>query len=104
MFMLRKCLGFILGLFLLCQPTVAYLYDLSFCMIFQNDAPYLKEWIEFHRLVGGQHFYLYNNLSTDNYQEVLAPYIREGIVELIDWPFPSSNFFEWDQIQVKAYQ
>jgi Glycosyltransferase family 92 len=108
LFMIRYFLGAIVSLFVLCQPIEAreqkYQYDLSFCMIFQNDAQYLKEWIEFHRLVGGQHFYLYNNLSTDNYQEVLAPYISEGIVELFDWPYPSNNVAEWDAIQVLAYQ
>jgi hypothetical protein len=79
-------------------------YQLSICMIFQNDAPYLGEWIEFHRLLGAEHFYLYNNLSSDHYQHVLQPYIQAGIVELIDWPFPSNNVQEWDGIQVAAYQ
>jgi hypothetical protein len=102
--MTKKITGLIFLLFTLCHPLVAYKYDLCFCMIFQNDAPYLKEWIEFHRLVGGQHFYLYNNLSTDHYREVLAPYVQQGIVELVDWPYPSSNVDEWDFIQVLAYQ
>lgn len=81
-----------------------YDYNLSICMIFQNDAPYLKEWIEFHRLLGAEHFYLYNNLSTDNYKEILKPYIKKGIVELTDWPYPSNNVQEWDNIQIAAYK
>jgi hypothetical protein len=63
-----------------------YQYQLSCCAIFQNEAPYFKEWIEFHRLVGVEKFYLYNNESDDNYMEVLDPYVKKGIVEIIDWP------------------
>lgn len=81
-----------------------YPYQLSVCTVFQNEAPYLKEWIEFHRLVGVDHFYLFNNLSTDHYQEVLKPYIKKGIVELIDWPYDFKEWKEWDDIQVRALQ
>lgn len=38
---------------------------LSIGAIFKDEAPYLAEWIEFHRLVGVEHFFLYDNLSTD---------------------------------------
>src|SRR3989339_2237430 len=60
----------------------AYQYQLSICAIFQDEAPYLKEWIEFHQLVGVEHFYLYNHRSTDDWKTVLAPYIDNGTVEL----------------------
>lgn len=80
-----------------------YPYHLSVCMIFQDDAPYLKEWIEFHRLVGVEHFYLFNNNSTDFYLEVLKPYMIKGIVELIDWQQSSNNVQEWDKVQIGAY-
>lgn len=59
---------------------------LSICTIFKDEAPYLKEWIEYHKLVGVEHFYLYNNGSEDNYLEVLTPYIKANEVTLIDWP------------------
>lgn len=26
--------------------------ELAICAIFKNEAPYLKEWIEFHRILG----------------------------------------------------
>ena len=38
-------------------------YNVAVCAIFKNEAPYLKEWIEFNHLVGVEHFYLYNNNS-----------------------------------------
>jgi hypothetical protein len=62
---------------------------LSICAVYRNEAPYLGEWIEFHRLVGVEHFYLYDNQSTDSHREELAPYVEEGIVTLHSWgPVP----------------
>ena len=61
-------------------------YQLTICAIFQNEAPYLKQWIDFHHeAIGVSHFYLYNNDSTDNFREILDPYIDQGLVELIEW-------------------
>jgi hypothetical protein len=57
-------------------------YELSICTIFRDEAPYLKEWIEYHRMLGVEHFYLCSHASKDNYREVLDPYIIEGIVDL----------------------
>lgn len=71
-------------------------YKVSICAIFKNEAKYLREWIEFHLLVGVDHFYLYNNFSDDNYLDVLAPYIESGLVSLFDWSIP--------QGQMKAYK
>jgi hypothetical protein len=66
-------------------------YDLAICAIFQNEAPFLLEWLEFHRMLGVQHFWLYNNNSVDSYQRVLHPYVRNRIVTLYDWPTASST-------------
>ena len=57
-------------------------YELGIVTMFRNEANYLKEWIEYHRLVGVDHFYLYNLGSTDRYLNVLRPYIKEKIVTL----------------------
>ena len=64
-------------------------HELAVCLMFKNVSRYLAEWIEFHRLVGATKFYLYDNDSNDSPHEVLAPYIREGLVVLHHWPgFP----------------
>jgi hypothetical protein len=55
-------------------------------MTYKDHASYLQEWVEFHMLVGIERFYLYDNGSSDDHEEVLAPYIEEGIVVLHDWP------------------
>jgi hypothetical protein len=58
---------------------------LSVCAIFRDEARYLREWVAFHRLVGVDRFYLYDNRSTDDYLEALAPYLADGTVEVRDW-------------------
>lgn len=80
-----------------------YKYTLSICAIFQDEAPYLKEWIEFHKLVGVDHFYLYNHRSQDHYREVLKPYIQTGVVELIDRPKVANRIKIFNRLQCKCY-
>jgi hypothetical protein len=62
---------------------------------FKNAARFLPEWIEFHQIVGFQHFYLYNNNSADDYLKALEPYREEGSVTLYEWPdepaFPKAD-------------
>lgn len=61
-------------------------HNLSVCGIFKNESKYLTEWIEYHCLVGVDHFYLYNNSSSDTFNSSLKKYLDQGIVTLIDWP------------------
>lgn len=71
-------------------------HRISLCLIFKNEAPFLKEWIDYHRTIGVDHFYLYNNESNDNYSEVLKKYIDEKIVTLINYP--------GSQVQMEVYK
>jgi hypothetical protein len=57
----------------------------SVCAIFRDEAPYLREWVEFHRLVGAERFYLYDNESTDGSRDVLASFEELGITTVRDW-------------------
>lgn len=84
---------------LLAEPK----YYLSLAAIFQNEARFLKEWIEFYRLMGVEHFYLYNHLSDDEYMEILEPYIKDGIVELKQVTKKPKNLTEWNRLQTKTY-
>lgn len=61
-------------------------YYLSVCAVFKNEAPGLSEWVEFHKAVGVEHFYLYNNNSEDDFLIALTPRISDGTVTLIDFP------------------
>lgn len=58
------------------------LHSLSICAIFRDQGPYLAEWIEYHMLMGVEHFYLYDHKSLDAPVNELLPYIEGGIVDL----------------------
>ena len=52
---------------------------LSACAVYRNEGPYLREWVAFHKLMGIERNYLYNNRSDeDGHREALAPYVDEG--------------------------
>jgi len=61
-------------------------FELAVCAIARNEGRYLPEWIEFHKLVGVEHFYVYDNLSDDDTEAVLAPYVAAGVVTVVPWP------------------
>ena len=60
--------------------------SIAICAIFKNEARYLLEWIGFHRMIGIDHFVLYDNASTDGGPALIrsSPFAR--YVTLIDWP------------------
>lgn len=62
-------------------------YYFSICAIFKDESIYLKEWIEYHKIVGVDHIYLYNNFSEDDFLSILQQYIDEQYVTLVEWPF-----------------
>lgn len=90
-------------LFFLFSFTLLSAYEVSVCCIFRDDAKYLPEWIEFHQKQGVEHFYLYNNLSSDEPRTYLDHYIQKDLVTLIDWPYESLGGQDWIEIQCEAY-
>lgn len=80
-----------------------YRYRLTIAAIFQNEGRFLREWIEYYTMMGVEHFYLYNNFSEDNFEEVLAPYVASGLVELINWSLPNENVDIYTPTQLSAY-
>jgi hypothetical protein len=92
--------------FICCFPFAAswtYQYEVSACCIFQNEARFLKEWIDYHLLIGVEHFYVYDNLSEDNALEVLSPYIETGTVDYIFWDRIYDSPGGWWYVQREAY-
>jgi len=59
---------------------------LAICAVFKDEAAYLREWVEFHQLMGVERFYLYNNNSSDRYLDALQPHLASGSVVLHEWP------------------
>jgi len=96
---LNRIVNLWLGLQQVFHPSNPKSGKLAICALFRDEAPYLEEWIEYHRLVGVDHFFLYNHSSSDGFRDVLRPYVREGVVTLRDLSFPNP----WERWQVKAY-
>lgn len=71
--------------FLWHRPKYDRKYRISICGIFKDEAPFLREWVEYHLMIGFDHLYLYDNNSTDDYQTELRPYIEAGKVTLTIW-------------------
>lgn len=79
-------------------------YALVICAVFKDESFFLKQWIDFHIRMGVEQFYLYNNGSTDNYLEILHPYIEQKLVQLIDWSIETRNQREYlTLLQLPAY-
>ena len=53
--------------------------------IFYNEAEYIKEWIDFHLMIGVDRFILYDNGSSDHFRSILQPYIDRHQVMLLPW-------------------
>lgn len=70
-------------------------YNLAVVAIMKNEGPYLREWIEFHKMMGVDKFFLYDNESTDDTKKILKPYIKSGLVEY--------TFFPGQKMQLPAY-
>lgn len=90
-------------LFFTSLSAAQYKHELAICVLIQDEAPYLKEWIEYHKLLGVSHFYIFNNLSTDNYLEVLAPYQQNGTAEIKNIPIEANDFKTYYDMQCKCY-
>lgn len=97
-----RTIRFLIVMLYVCLPLglMGHSLDLGICAIFQDEAPYMDEWIAHHLRVGVQHFWLYNNNSIDNYKEILKPYIQEGVVDLIEFPslHMDNDFINFTQV------
>ncbi len=100
---MRYALVLLLLIFL---PLASTEYNLSIVSVFQDEAKFLPEWIEYHQEQGVEHFWLYNYKSKDDYEIILQPYIENGLVELIEWKpkewEPKKENSDWDKLA--AYQ
>jgi len=62
-------------------------YYLGIVAIFRGEDDYLVEWVEFHKMMGVEHFIMYDNGLEESSKKILQPYIDDGIVTQI--PFPN---------------
>jgi hypothetical protein len=68
------------------EHKLKFPHKLSIVAIAKNEGANFQEWIEYHRIVGVEKFYIYDNESTDDTKKVLEPYIKSGVVEYTYFP------------------
>jgi hypothetical protein len=66
------------------------------CAIFKDERKYLLEWIVYHKMIGFDHFVLYDNASTDGGKEAVLKTAAREFVDIIHWPLRPG--------QLSAYQ
>jgi len=57
-------------------------YYLTVAAIVKNEARYIEEWICWHLIHGVEHFFIYENDSTDDTYKILKRYEAKGVVTL----------------------
>lgn len=72
---------------------------LAMATLARYDRPYIREWIEYHRLLGVGHFYVYTNHAPEIAAE-LQPLVDTGLVTTIPWNYlytvhPHGTFPWW---------
>ena len=67
-------------------------YDVVMSTIFSWDAFRAKQWIDYHSLIGVDHFYLYYHGALSDLKlmwpkdyDILMEYVEKGILTLIEW-------------------
>ncbi|HEX7557174.1 MAG TPA: glycosyltransferase family 92 protein [Leptolinea sp.] len=68
---------------------------LSLCLIAKDENSYLKEWLDFHILLGVEHFWIYDNDSEIPLEQTIQPYIQKGWVTI--------NHIQGKGMQLYAY-
>ena len=58
----------------------------------KNEAPFILEWVAYHKAIGATHFLVYTNDCTDNTNDILDRLSEMGLVTRLDNPWnPKSN-------------
>jgi len=66
-------------------------HRIALTAIVKDEADALLEWVAYHRLIGVEHFYLYDNGSRDGTAALLARLQAAGVATAIDWPSPRAG-------------
>jgi hypothetical protein len=59
---------------------------LSACLIHKDENSYLREWVSYHRAVGVEKFFIYDNGSKISPRQTLSDFISRGEVEVVEFP------------------
>jgi hypothetical protein len=56
----------------------------------------VPEWVAYHELQGAEHFYIYTDGPAATVVQYLGPFIRAGLVTVVDFHVPLSGTNVWD--------
>lgn len=59
-----------------------YIYETAVVAIAKNESEYIREWVAFHKVIGVQKIYLYDNDSSDDMCAQIHDFITQGYVTL----------------------
>jgi hypothetical protein len=60
--------------------NVSNLRYLALCLFVKDENDYLAEWLDYHLLLGVEHFFIYDNNSRRPIRNTVAKYVRRGLV------------------------
>ena len=61
-------------------------YELAAMIRVKDEARFLPEWLAHHIGLGVEHVVVYDNNSSDGTQDLIDPFVREGLVTHVPWP------------------
>lgn len=62
------------------NKNLKFKYNLSAVVIIKDEGNYLKEWLDYYKLLGFEKIYVFDNESDDNTLRLLQPFIKEKYV------------------------
>lgn len=63
------------------EKKMTFQHEIAIVAIAKNEGLYLREWVEFHLLIGITKIFFYDNDSSDNTHQLIQPYIDNGLIE-----------------------
>jgi hypothetical protein len=63
------------------EQKMKFSHEVAVVAIAKNEGLYVREWVEFHRLVGITKIYLYDNDSNDDTRRLLQPYVDSDLID-----------------------
>ncbi|XP_055897971.1 beta-1,4-galactosyltransferase galt-1-like isoform X1 [Biomphalaria glabrata] len=74
-------------------------FTVCYSMLFNFNTPYqLVQNVEFNRVLGAEHFFLYRESVSSAVDTVLKHYQRQGFLTVIEWPIPVGEIHYHGQI------
>lgn len=57
---------------------------LALCAVAKDETPFLREWVEYHALIGVERFIIYDHESAVPVAETLADHVATGLVTVVN--------------------